>query len=336
MNTSLVKRLAAVVTCLVAATLTGCGWTASDLPLPGGGLPGPSYELKAEFADVLNLPEKAKVTLDGVEVGQVREIEVKGYTATVTLAILEEFRLPKGTTMELRQATALGEVFVAVNAPDRAPHGYLAAGDTVPVEATGSAPSIEDTLAALSTLINGGGLSNLKTIVEEANTIFDGRIPVTRELLSELRTMMTTVRSRTDAIERILESMDSLTQQVVSHRPAIDSLLRDVTPAVKELSRQRSQFVAMLASFDDLAATSMGLLDATGEHAVQTFDRLGPVLDGFIALDQHLEPAISQMLEFHQALRRVTRGSAGTSTIKVNGVEGVPLLGNRGATRGEG
>jgi len=334
MSTILVKRLAVLMTCLVATTLTGCGWTATDLPLPGGGLPGPSYELKAEFADVLNLPEKAKVSLDGVEVGQVMEIEVEGYTATVTMAILEEFRLAKGTTLELRQATALGEVFVAVNAPDQARHGYFAVGDTIPVDATGSAPSIEDTLAALSTLINGGGLSNLKTIVEEANTIFDGRIPVTRELLSELRTMMTTVRSRTAAIRRILDSMDSLTLQVIERRPAIDRLLRDVTPAVRELGRQRGQFVAMLASFDDLASTSTRLLDATGEHAVQTFDRLGPVLDGFIALDQDLEPAILQMLKLHQALRRVTRGSAGTSTIKVNGVVGLPLLGP-GATRGE-
>lgn len=317
----MLRYVALALVGLLASTLAGCGWSASDLPLPGAGLSGPSYQLDVDFEDVLNLPQKAKVSLDGVNVGQVKEIKLDGNTAVVTLAIQQRFRLPKGTTFELRQATALGEVFVAVTEPAKATHGYFAPGDTVPLASTGSAPSIEDTLAALSALLNGGGLENLKTIFTESNKIFDGRIPVTRHLLTGLRTMMATVSTRTGAINQVLESVDSLTSQVLKRQPALDRLLNDVGPAIKELSHQRKQFVAMLASVSRLGTTSRGLLGLIGRHSQSMLARLGPVLDGFAAMKHHMGPALNQMLDFYRALKRATRGSAATSTIRVLGVK---------------
>ena len=41
----------------------------------------------------------------------------RNYTAVTTLRIMDGVRLPVGTTAELRSATPLGDVFIAVKPP---------------------------------------------------------------------------------------------------------------------------------------------------------------------------------------------------------------------------
>jgi len=50
-------RVAVAAVPLLVAALAGCGVSATDLPIPGGGVEGPSYQLTAVFADALNLPD---------------------------------------------------------------------------------------------------------------------------------------------------------------------------------------------------------------------------------------------------------------------------------------
>ena len=299
--------------------LSACGWTATDLPLPGGGLTGETYQLNAEFTDVLNLPQKARVTLDGVEIGQVEAISAKGYTATVTLNILDTFELPRGTSLQLRQATALGEVFIAVNPPAHSAEAMLKEGDTIPVEQTGAAPSIEDTLAALSTLLNGGGLSNIMTIVEELNVALDGRVAPTKHLLGELASTAATLHSRSQDIHRILVSMDRLTRRVVADEQVIDEVMAATRPAIGELRSQTKQFIDMLARFDALAMDGQRLVLAVRTNAVHLFDRLGPVLDGFVALDGKLGPTLDQMMVVYETLKKLTRGSGAAASLDLVG-----------------
>lgn len=327
----MMRRLGCVISCLMTLLLTGaCGMTATDLPLPGGGLSGDTYQITAKFRDTLNLPQKAKVTMDGVEIGQVADITAKGYTATVTMKILREFPLPEKTTFELRQATALGEVFIAATQPEKSTGGELGDGDVVPLARTGTAPSIEDTLAALSMLLNGGGLGNLKTIVDEINVTFDGRVKPTKSLIRELTTTASVLHSRQKDIDRVLVAMDSVAATAVDNEDQIDQLLDDVEPAVEQLNDQRELFVTMLRKFDRLARTGIDLLDANSVSAERFFKQLEPVLDGFVRIDGHLAPAMRQMFTFYEHLKDATRGSAfaGIAEIRgvnVNGAGGVDL-----------
>ena len=50
----------------------------------------------------------------------------------------------------------------------------LASGDTIPITRTGSAPEAEEVLGALSLLLNGGGLQQIKVITTELNKALDG------------------------------------------------------------------------------------------------------------------------------------------------------------------
>ena len=58
---------------------------------------------------------------------------------------------------------------------------------TLGVESTSAAPTIEDTMTSVSLVLNGGGLSQLETIVREANLVLDGNEGTARDLLGRLQ-----------------------------------------------------------------------------------------------------------------------------------------------------
>ncbi len=51
---------------------------------------------------------------------------------------------------------------------------------------TAEAPTIEDTFAALSLLLNGGGLDKLQTIARELSMALRGRTGAARDVISQL------------------------------------------------------------------------------------------------------------------------------------------------------
>ena len=59
----------------------------------------------------------------------------------------------------------------------------LASGDVIPITHTGSAPETEEVLGALSLLLNGGGLQQIKIITTELNKALDGNEAAIRDLL---------------------------------------------------------------------------------------------------------------------------------------------------------
>lgn len=315
------KRL--TVACAGAVLLiSGCGVTVEDLPLPGGELEGPGYELKAVFQDALNLPGKAKVRLGGVDVGVVESIETRDYAAHVVMSISDDVPLPKGTTAQLRQPTPLGDVFIAVEPPNGKLAGpKLPDGATLGLESTSSAATVEDSLAAATLLVNGGGLGRLKDITRELNTMFDKggkRIPA---LLDELRTTVGTLNSRTADIDRVLNSMSAVSKLVQKRKGSIDNLLTEYPPAFDVLSRNTKQLVETLSKVGDASEVTLAATQLSKDDLTALLNDLGPVLDGFNQLRGELGPTLRQMVALGRELGRATEGHALAGYATVIGVE---------------
>lgn len=305
--------------------LAGCSTTAADLPLPGGGIDGDAYELNAVFSDVLNLPDKAHVKLDGVRIGTVEEISAHEFTARVRMAIRHDVSLPDGTRAELRQATPLGDVFVALHAPKDGGRA-LRPGEVIPLPATGAAASVEDTLAAMSTLVNGGGLGELKTIVTEVNAALNGRGPQTAHLLRELTTTLATLNARTAEIDRVLNSALALTTTATQRRGTIDAAFTDLTPAIKVLSDQTNRFTEVLTKVARAGDLGNQVLVQTRAEITGVLRDLGPVLDGFGALDRTLGPTLSSMVALADVLANATEGESGAGSGSLAGLTNIPGL----------
>jgi phospholipid/cholesterol/gamma-HCH transport system substrate-binding protein len=93
---------------------------------------GDGYELKARFENVGGLKARSPVTVSGVTVGRVTDIEydTESYEAVVTMHISPRYeRFPKDTSASILTAGLLGEQYVGLD-----PGGsrqFLGDGDTI-------------------------------------------------------------------------------------------------------------------------------------------------------------------------------------------------------------
>ncbi|HEX4358888.1 MAG TPA: MlaD family protein [Pseudonocardia sp.] len=310
---------AAVAVPLLGAALAGCGVSATDLPIPGGGVGGPSYRLNAVFADALNLPDGAHVKLNGDDIGRVDRIVAKNYTAQVSMDVRQDVHLPEGTTAELRQATPLGEVFVAIHPPSGPPGGpLLRDGATIELPATEAAASVEDLLASLSTLVNGGGLAQLQTIVHELNAATDGRSVQIAHVLGQTTTIMTTLNARTQDIDKILAASQRLTDTLVARRDTTDKAFADLTPAIKVLADQTDRFTKTLDTVGKLSDRGDDLLDESGSDIRRLTRDVGPVFDGFANLGPNLAPSLRNIVGFGKVIEQITKGESAAANVDLS------------------
>lgn len=234
---------------------TGCAVGLGDLPLPAPGGGSENYTVRADFANALNLPAKAKVRLSGAEIGEVTEMAVRDYTAVVTLSIRPDVRLPLGTTAELRTATPLGDVFVALTAPAEATADTpaLADGDRIAREHTSAAATVEELLTTASLLVNGGAIRNLTTIVNGLGRAVGNRGDRMAELIAQSTNVVQALAARSDDIRATLSEVDRLARTLDEQTGTIDDVLTSAGPALTTLRANSTQALSLVGEVDRLS-----------------------------------------------------------------------------------
>ncbi|WP_319456969.1 MULTISPECIES: MCE family protein [unclassified Mycobacterium] len=253
-----------VVAVGLSALLAGCATGLQSMPLPAPSQKGDSISLTAAFSNALNLPSQAKVKLNGANVGEVESIRAQNFTALVTMKISTDVALHVGATAELRSATPLGDIFVAVRpGPNPTPDApLLRDGDTIPLDSTSAAPTIEEVLTSAALLVNGGAVRRLVQIVNGAGAAVGGRGEKVATLLAHSRTLLTRLNARSAQIDGALRStselaadlsarQDTLNEALTALAPATSVLrddaaqLADVTDAVARITRQVNRFPSL-------------------------------------------------------------------------------------------
>ncbi|MEV6772363.1 MlaD family protein [Nocardia sp. NPDC051030] len=221
------RALVKLVPALAAATLvlSGCGVKATDIPIPGTYPSGDTYTVRIEFGSVLNLPDRAKVIADGVEIGMLDHIDLIGTTAIATVKLHSDAKLSKSTTAELRQSTILGDIHIALEAPKNADTSFLRNGDVIPVSQTVPATNVEDILRALSNIVTGGRWADLAQVVKDVNAAFPADPAELDRINAAGRAALSDMASHSDDLDRILASAQQITGKLESGRGAVTQIL---------------------------------------------------------------------------------------------------------------
>lgn len=277
------KSLAAVL--VTALLLTGCDLDIYKLPLPGGPDAGDNpMMITVQFVDVLDLVPKSTVKVNDVNVGTVTDVELKGYTAEVTLEIRNDVELPDNAVAEIRQTSLLGEKFVSLSAPTAgASANPLASGDDIPLERSGRNSEVEEVLGALSLLLNGGGIGQLQTITRELNLALEGREGAARSVLQQISSFMGQLDENKAAIVTAIEKLNRLALSVRKEQPTIDAALEDLPSALDSIDRQRGDLVKMLEALDDLSQVGVEVIQGSKVATIDALKSLNPVLSQLAA-----------------------------------------------------
>lgn len=318
-----------------ALALSACGTSASDLPLPGSKLSGPSYEITAKIDDALNLAVGAPVKLNGVTVGRVRTVTAHDFTARITMDVRKSSPLHDGASIRLRSTTPLGELFVDVKDADGTP---LTDGDAIDASDASAAPTVEDTLASASMLVNGGGLGQLQTIVREANEALGGREGTARELLETLNRTTASVNDSSAEIDATLNALADVSKVLRDRNATIDQALIDVAPAARVLSENTDELTTLLQAVDRLSGTTTRVVRETRADLLITLQEIGPVLDQLVSLSGDFGPGLNTLISFAKAIDHGVPGNYLNVYLRFQdslalGLPNLPIVGDLGVPR---
>ncbi|HEX6341126.1 MCE family protein [Umezawaea sp.] len=289
--------------CLLAVlALGGCSGGLYDVPLPGGAdLGDRPFRITAEFADVLDLVPQASVKTADVAVGRVERVELApdNRTALVTVAVNGDVRLPANASANLRQSSLLGEKYVELGGPSgEAARGELTDGAVIPLSRTNRNPEIEEVLGALSLLLNGGGVAQIRDIVAELNAAMSGKEPRIRSFLSTMDTFVGNLDGQKEEITRAIDGLDRLSGTLVAQTGAITTTLDHLAPGLQVITEQRGELVTMLRSLDELSAVAVDTLNRGREDVVADLHALVPILRRLVEAGDSLPKAMTTIATY--------------------------------------
>jgi virulence factor Mce-like protein len=177
------------------------------LPQPGNSYRD-GYDIVVEFDNTLNLPQRAKVVLDGTTVGVVTNVSVTSRQVNVTARIDPEVVIPSNVHADLQQATVLGDIYLALdrlqNNNSLAPP--LGPGGRVPLANTTSPPQLEDTIASLANFVASGSIQRVQNTIIGLNRVTPPQDDV-RRISSQVTADLADLANNIELVDKWLDSV---------------------------------------------------------------------------------------------------------------------------------
>lgn len=273
-----------------------------QIPLPGGAdLGDRPYEITAEFGDVLSLAPQSSVKVNDVSVGRVTAIDLAadGWSARVTMRVNGKIELPANAHARLEQSSLLGEKFIQLTPPaEGTARGSLADAGRIPLARTNRNPEVEEVFGALSLLLNGGGVNQLKTITTELNKALAGQEPQIRSLLNRVDTLVTDLDENKSDITKALDGVNRLAATLATRKQDVGTVLTGLSPGLKVLEKQRGSLLTMLRSLDTLSTVAVDTIDRSKADMIADLKALAPTLKALADSGQDLPDSLQVLLTY--------------------------------------
>ena len=273
---------AGAVAAAVLVSSSGCGWRGlNSLPLPGTEGKGPgSFEIRAQMPDVSNIQPNSRVRVGDVTVGHVSKIELEGNHALVSMLLNSDVELPANATAKIGLTTIFGSLHIELAAPaGQAPQGRLGDGALIPLSRTSASPTPEQTLAALSLVLNGGGVGQAGDITQALSTAFRGREQDLRSLLEQSDVFAANLDEQSGDIIAATDSLNNLVGRFAAQQPVLDRAVQTIPDALAVLSGQQHNLVDAADELSKFSALTTDTVNRSKESLVSELQQAGPVLE---------------------------------------------------------
>jgi len=219
------RSVSVLLALLCAVAVSSCAsLNANSLPQPGNSY-SDGYDIVIEFANVLNLPDRAKVVMDGTAIGVVEGVAVGKSDVDVTARIDRSVHVPSGIRAVLQQATVLGDIYVALNRPAAAAGAGggapLQAGGRIPVAQTTSPPQLEDTLANLANFVASGSIQRIQNAIIDINRVTPARAGQVREIASQVSRDLSELSGNIGMVDEWLNGVSGTADVLTSRIPQL-------------------------------------------------------------------------------------------------------------------
>ncbi len=224
----MMRRIRPIAGFIAVAAVFGLSSCASinvnAIPQPGTSY-GDGYDIVMKFESALNLPERAKVVLDGVTVGVVSKTKLTPGDVDVTARVGHDVVIPSNIHAVLQQATVLGDIYVALERPQGGGRASaLAPGATIPLAQTTSPPQLEDTIASLASFVSSGSIQRTQNTIIRLNRVIPNNDEV-RRLTTRVDENLSALSDNIDQVDKLLDGVARTSATLNAHIPQLNYLL---------------------------------------------------------------------------------------------------------------
>jgi virulence factor Mce-like protein len=309
---ALVRTVA--ITLSVVLTATACGFGGvNSLPLPGAVASGSDNTVyHVQIANIGTLESNSPVMIDDVIVGSVGPIGVQDWHADVEVRVKREVAVPANAVATVGQTSLLGSMHLALDPPvGEAPQGRLQPGATIGLNKASTYPSTEQTLSALSVVVNAGGLGQVGEFIHSTSTALSGHEAEIRQLIGRLDSFVGTVDAQRDRFNSAVDALNRLTGTLANDKSDITDALQTIPPAMDVLLRERAQFVTAMQKLGQFSDTITNLVNRTQDDLVRNLTNLGPTLQVLANQGPKLVPTLAYLPTFPLGQNMIDRGVRG-------------------------
>lgn len=273
----------AVVTALATATLAA---TIANRTR------GATTTYRAEFTDATGLLSGDDVRIAGVRVGQVGRIRiVRRDTAEVTFTADAGRPLPDTAMAKIRYRNLVGQRYLELSQGPGSPRGNLPAGGVIHTDHTQPSLDLTEVFGGFKPLFAALSPDDVNKLSYEIIQVLQGEGPTIDSLLSHTASLTSTIAAKDEVIGRTIDNLNAVLGTVTRRDRQLGDLVGNLQTLVSGLSVDRTAIGSSLASINDLAGTTAGLLEdgrpALREDIAQ-LERLARNLNGNSGTLQHL------------------------------------------------
>jgi phospholipid/cholesterol/gamma-HCH transport system substrate-binding protein len=265
------------------------------------------YRVTLELPETGGLYPRGNVTYRGVQVGEVKSVELTESGVEAVLSLNSDARIPADVEAEVQSVSAVGEQYVQL-LPRSGDGPELKDGDVITADRTRLPADVNTVLDMTNRGLEAIPRDNLRTVVDEAYTAVGGLGPELRRLVTGSATLAIDAR----------KNLDSLTTLIDQSKPVLDTQT-DTAGSIQAWAANLASISGQLQSQDAAVA---GVLDK-GPGAVDEvralFERLQPTLPIVLAnLVSIGEVAVTYQPSLEQLLVLLPQGTAATQAVGVH------------------
>jgi phospholipid/cholesterol/gamma-HCH transport system substrate-binding protein len=293
------KRAGRVLLAALTITLmAACSLDPTRLPVPGAYSPHHTYRIKIQFASVLNLPARAKVDTGGVQIGVLDHVQLDGTTAVAYVDISGDTKLAGNTRAELRQATPLGDIYIALVPPEDRSAVALRDGDTIPLRNTAPADNVEDLLRSVSNLVSGGAINTLQSTVVNLNKAFPKEPGELARIQRTLGGVLNDLAANQGTMDGILSSMENITNNLAANTGVFNRLVTEGPPKLEGLSSITVAILNLVGDSKDIGNLGGELLNPITGDIIQMLSYITPLVGTAATLDTTIPVIADKLIAF--------------------------------------
>lgn len=298
----------------VVLTVGGCAFQGlNSLPLPGVvGRGSGAHPYHIKIANVGALESNSPVMVDDVVVGSIGAITVEGWHADVEVSVRPDAVIPANAVAAVGQTSLLGSMHLELNPPPGAPaQGRLTPGATIPLNRSSTYPSTEQTLSALSAILNAGGLGQIGDIIHNFNAAVGGRQAQVRDLIKQLDTFVGALNNQRDNIIATIEELNRFAGTLANQQDTLTRALHAIPPALAVISTERPTITEALDKLGAFSAIAVRLINGAQADLVTNLKNLKPAFCALADVGDDIDSALAYAPVYPLGQNLIDRGVRG-------------------------